>query len=548
MGGLRMRPILLAATAVSLQFVVPLAAMAQEEDLVFSSNIVSSFKYGENLQRIWSSLRNKTSSVNEWQFRYDPLFIPEVNEEGKLVVSEIDLPNNSFKLLVPIDLDSNKARDLAFSQLKLVYSAQVNNLQPSNIFALNVGTITISIPELEDLNIGAKLVNAKTSFLTQTNSFNIAIIVPTREAVDVVEKLLPTYRIEYNVSFNAKAAKQNVVKIKYKDLRNSTLFAALNGLGTTATYVHRDDLRKLTENIHTQIEIEGIIEEPNQFDKDLLDKIIGVMTSSVNTQVAQFDEQKWTATYHGDDLKPDSIAKSLNKEFTWDEGSKTFKFSGSVDTGGKVNVLDVLSAEGKAAGSYSQDEMQTWLKKHDIEVSFEGNKIVPKSIDLQQVNMSDFNQDTQFSSIVTLVSDAVKNESGTIDLDRLLARSATGTTIPTQVAELTSNVAELLSNLDNLKDDAKSLRNDLGGVESTHKAMLDALLKRANDTTINYISTNVFPYGNFTNPTDFNFDCPKGSIMVGFGIQQSGVYYVVSGPPENKIRTPLAYRVRCSPK
>jgi hypothetical protein len=112
--------------------------------------------------------------------------------------------------------------------------------------------------------------------------------------------------------------------------------------------------------------------------------------------------------------------------------------------------LDVFSAEGKMAGSYSQDEMQTWLKKHGVEVSFEGHKIVPKAIDLQQVNMGQFSNSSQFSSIITMVSNEIKNESGSIDFELLLGTGATGTPLPGLVADLGKKVEKLQLDLGSL--------------------------------------------------------------------------------------------------
>jgi hypothetical protein len=419
---------------------------SQQDDLVISSNAVGSFRYGESVQRIWPSLGNKSTDPTVWQFRYDPLFLPEVDTSGALVFTETGLPDKAVKIQVPIDLDNGKAQKLAFEQVKMIYPDVVQKLQQNDVFALDVDAIEVSIPEMESLNIGAEIVNPKTSFFTQANSFTIAIKVPSKEAATVVEQLLPTYRIDYKVSFKSKSARQNVIKINYKDMRSSNLFSALNGLGTSVTYVHRDDLRKLTEGINSEISSDVTIEEPSQFDQTLYEKILAMMTTAVNTETAQFDTEKWKSTYNGDDLKPTQITKFLNNEFNWDQTAKKVDFKGTADTGGKVNLFDEISAEGKAAGSYSQDNFQSELHKHGLEVSFEGNEIIAKSLDLQQVNMSQFAQDQQFSNIVTLVSDQMKVQDGSIDIERLLATGVVSTTIPTQVKQiwdtLQSNAAD----------------------------------------------------------------------------------------------------------
>jgi hypothetical protein len=464
-GALAMSNVVCGAVAALLIGLAPELAIAQLEEISFAPTNVTSFQYGGKVQRIWASLKNTPTAVKEWQFRYDPLFLPEADQNGQLVYQIIELPNRSFRIQIPIELDNGKARAAAFGQLSRLYNDKVSELQPANVFALNVGTLTISVPELEALKTGAKLVNATVSFLTQPDAFNIRFDVPNKEAIDILVKLIPTMRIDYQVSFNAKTAKQNVVRVTYKDLRNSKLYAVLNGLNSTEAYVHRDDLRKLTEDIHTQVEVIGVIEDPGQFDAAIYEKVLSVMTSVTNTATTQFDAQKWAATFNSDDLKPDVISKTLNKEFIFDQGSKQGKRSGSVDTGGKFGLLDILKAEGKFGGSFSTDDLQTWLKQHGVETSFEGNKIVVKSIELQRVNMAAFAQDSQFTSIVTLVSSGLKQENGSMDLDRLLTTGATTTPLPGRVAELELNVqslrTELVAAKREMQDNSLQLRNKI---------------------------------------------------------------------------------------
>jgi hypothetical protein len=404
------------------------------EDLSISSTAVSNFEYNGSTRRIFPSLRNNSDLPSQWQFRYDPLYLPEVDKDGTIQVIKTLLPDNSVRIQVPILIDDKKARDLAFRQLKLAFKEQSEKLQPANVFALNVGTITVSM-NFEGLNFGAKLVDQTTSFQVPTDSFSINIVVPSQDDATNFLKLLPTLGVQYQVSYSAKQARQNNIRIKYSDLKNSALYATLNGLGTTEVYVQRDDMRNLAEDMHTQIDIVGVLEAPSQFDAELAERIVNLLGTPIAASMAQFDAEKWQATYNGKDLSPDEITNSLNKELLWDEGSQAFKFSGSIDTGGKVALLDILSAEGKMGGSYNQDQLKTWLKKHDVEISFVGDKIVAKSIGLKRVNLANFSSSSQFSSVMTVVSDQVNTESGSINFGLLLASNVSGTSIPGRVTE-----------------------------------------------------------------------------------------------------------------
>ena len=307
---------------------------------------------------------------------------------------------------------------------------------------MTVSHITVSM-DLDDLHLGAKIIEPTTSFSIPTDLFNVVIAVPTQAGAAVLKELLPQQKLSYTTSFQAQSARQNNISIKYKDLAKSALFAALNGMGTSEAYIQRDDLRRLSMNIHSQIEFNGIIEAPEQFDNTVFERILGIMTTRTNAAETNFDRQKWLSTYNGLDLQPTEIAKALKKEFTWDEGSKAFNFATSIDTGGKVGLFDILSAEGKAAGSYNQDDLQTWLKKHGVEASFEGHEIIPKSIELKRINMNQFSSDAVFSSVLTVVANEIKNDAGSIDFSLALDSHSGGTALPGRVANLEDHLKQI---------------------------------------------------------------------------------------------------------
>ena len=67
----------------------------------------------------------------------------------------------------------------------------------------------------------------------------------------------------------------------------------------------------MTEGMHSQIEISGIIESPEQFDKDVFERILNLMTTSVQASLAQFDQQNWASAFNAKDLSPDEISIEL---------------------------------------------------------------------------------------------------------------------------------------------------------------------------------------------------------------------------------------------
>jgi hypothetical protein len=296
-----------------------------------------------------------------------------------------------------------------------------------------------------------------------------------------------------------------------------------------------------------------IVEDPEHFDTDIFYKVLNLMTTLTNSETAHFDAEKWAATYNAADLKPDVLTKTLNKAFDYDQGSHQWKRSGSLDTGAKVGVLDALSVEGKFSGTFSSEDLQTWLKQHSIEASFEGEKIVVKSIDLQRVDMPAFSQDSQFSSSMTLVSSGVFQENGSMDFGRLLASDATAMPLPGLVADLSRRVGDLggsVTALSGSVTDALPKIQNLTDKLTTAGTEIERLKKTGNGAPV---QPNIPLMGNPAAARNTEAKCPSGSVMIGMDLRSSaGIPFVTGQPPYSTrvidSRVIESYSVICDPK
>ena len=97
------------------------------------------------------------------------------------------------------------------------------------------------------------------------------------------------------------------------------------------------------------------------------------------------------------DLAPDVIEHELNKSFTYDEGKREYRLKADGAIGGSVSI-GPISFGGNTKGSYSKRKFQSFLRQHQLEVQFDGKKIIPKKIWLQVVNTGDFSGDAVISS------------------------------------------------------------------------------------------------------------------------------------------------------
>jgi hypothetical protein len=279
------------------------------------------------------------------------------------------------------------------------------------------------------------MVDSSFDFPTPATEFTIVIESPDESTARAVEKDLSSVTIEYEFSFSARKSQQNWIKFTLKDLKSSKLFIELSGVGSSSIYVHRDDLRKLVDRITDQINFNAVIEKPDNFEEGLLDKLLARWNTVESSK--NFDDMKWQSTYNKDDLKPDVITKGLNEMFTYHQTEEQWKYNGSFSSSGKAGLFEFLSAEGSLGGSYSNEGLKKLLDQHYIKAEFEGNKIVAKSIDLRQVNISDFNQEAEFMSVKTFVepSEKVKSE-GFIDLSRVVPLQTIYPDLGVQVSKL----------------------------------------------------------------------------------------------------------------
>lgn len=409
--------IFLAALALSFSsFVV----MAQSDDLLITTGGVKrQFFYGGAPKRVWESIRNFDipDKPQLWQFRYDPLFVPETDSDGKLAIRNVKF-GIKRRLTLNLFLDNNKAQDLAYLSIKNGFPANAGQIAKDNISAIVLSQLSITIPDLQELG-GVRLVNSSYPAIAANESILIVLEVSDDQKAKEVMELLEsnTVAIYYDMSFAARQATYNAVKIKFSDLKNSNLFAKLDGLNTNAVYVHRDDMRRLLEKSSGFTKVDGQIENPDQFDRDFLRAAYDKLGAKQNIQLASFDAEKIKSTYNAKDLEPSVLTRTLNKVLQWDEGSKTFKVNTSGETGGGFSLVGIFEANGNLKGNYTKEEVVTFLRKNDIETQIEGNMIVPKAINLQQINMSDFNSENEFSSVTAYVSKIKEVLKGRIDLN-----------------------------------------------------------------------------------------------------------------------------------
>jgi GTP-binding protein EngB required for normal cell division len=385
-------------------------------DFVFSATEIATFDfYGRN-KRIWALTNNRPESPQTWQFRYEPLFSPEISTNNQLSVKSEQWIGSSWKTTLTILLDDKDAREFAYQTVCNVFPDYKFEIQQSSIFVLPVRDLKINIPDIKEVDPVCRIIKDSFEFSGLPEEFTIKIESPDKETALKIEKFLPSMTLDYEYSVSTRKSQQNSTRFSINKLKNSTLYTKLSGFGNVV-YVHRDDLRKLIEGINTQIYFDSVIEKPEKFKSLIYYKLLD-RWSQINSS-KDFDENKWQSTYNRDDLKPNILTKELNKLFTKEQNDNEWKINPSVELNAEPGALEQI--KGKVAGklSISNEALKKLLRENSIEVNTEGTKIEVKSINLHQVNLADFNDDIELINNERFVQPSeVKSFKGYLEFSR----------------------------------------------------------------------------------------------------------------------------------
>lgn len=356
----------------------------------------------DKARSIWASASNDTNANRtvDWQFRYAPhLVIGSV--DGKIPFKEVSFPKHK-QLLVPIHIDSDLASTVAYETLK---TESRYNIQKQNVRVLEMESINIQLIN-KDLHLPADVKISETTipFGFGRRTVNLGVHVPERDGGTDLEKLKAWLRvapIQITWNFNAKEITENRFQLSLESLARTSLKSKLDGVGGNTVYIHRDDLREIVKNVKNEINMNSFIEnfsktDTNLFDESLFKSLLERWKDKIENNIDNFSNNVIQSTFNKDDLKPDVIRSEINKLVDEYKDKKHYVVNHEYDAEGSANVFKVISGKLKGKAKWSRDELREIFRKHDIEIQFEGEKIVPKKIWLVQANKGDFTSSNSF--------------------------------------------------------------------------------------------------------------------------------------------------------
>lgn len=403
-----MRAMLIALLSGSVFVGTALFAYAQEKDVPTNAKEPSaeelitkedgSVDIGSRHLRIWASTRNPNSPAERWQFRFDPLFLPELDSNKRIKFSRPTAVGNAWEVSFNLLLNSPEANSLALESVKTNHPNEAAQINKNNVFARQILWLRMT-PKggFRDAFPSARLARPFWNMARPASLVRVTFITDTKEEAESIIANPDRLDLDFDYALVAASTSITSAHVTSKLLNNSELIARLDGLGVPEVYIRRFDARRLLDDLRQIVVGEALIENPEAFNDSIMKELLTTHFEYTRATQDAFDAEKWKATYHGDDLKPDVLTRTLRKLYTFDEKTQKWSATGSLDTSGKFSYA-ALGAEGALKGSYSTDEFKKFLEQRNIEVDLTGNIIVVKSIDVYRVNVSKLKKD--FDTVV----------------------------------------------------------------------------------------------------------------------------------------------------
>lgn len=364
------------------------AAEPSAEELITKE--IGSLDIGNRHLRLWASTRNPNLQPEQWQFRFDPLFLPEVSADGKVKFSGPTAIGNGWEVSFNLLLNREDVNALALERLRVLYPADAAKINPGNVFARPILWLRM-IPKgsFRDAFPSARLARPFWNMARPASEVRVSLLSETREEADAIVASPERLDLDFDYALIAASTTVNSARVTSKQLNNSELVAKLDGLGKPEVYVRRFDARRLLDDLRASVVGEALLENPEAFNDEILRELTAKHFERLRATEESFNAEKWKSTYHGNDLKPDELTKSLRKLYTYDEKTMKWAASGSVDTSAKASLVDILGAEAAFKASFAADDFKKFLAQRNIEVDLAGNIIVVKSVDVYRVNLSE---------------------------------------------------------------------------------------------------------------------------------------------------------------
>jgi hypothetical protein len=345
----------------------------------------------------------------QWEFAIQPLLMPAYDEHGKLqmlvkenwaVTKEAVLGGYKTSIVtrvgIPIILRNDRLTASAVAVLNDHYKSLNYSFKSTQVVTLPISSIEVKSDDFKSIPCtptGVISVSGSQSevywWLDCTDAATgTSKRSGTTRSVDTLTQSLPFLDAKMKVNYLARAADVSVINLATRSVKQTSLYAKLNGAGGQTMLVTRDDLRKLALDSASEIygESRGVVSE--RCGKDFVSDVLATFKDTQKLNAGEFTKEMLATTYKPEDVNPDEINKTLDKNISEDSTKDQVKLSGGAEAG-----FLGISAKGNMSGEYLKEQ----LAKRDIEAEFNGKKWVAKSVNVLRVNISTFTDSNRAS-------------------------------------------------------------------------------------------------------------------------------------------------------
>jgi len=411
---------------------------------------------------------------------------------------------------------------------------------------------------------GLKLTSAWTNNLQQSQTYHFRVTAENNSTCQLLVATLQTNPYQFvgsiQLQFAVSAAKidSKQLEVKSEHVVDSQLVAALKnmpGVDGPFRYLSSDDYNRMLLQIANQVVAREVV-SGDYVDADDELSLKDTIASMLNTQkenTAQFDDKMWNSVFWNPlDERPDEITRDFNKylKINQTDSRVYFNQSGSQSTSGSA-ALGFLKTWFSASGSGSHsssssmttDDIRKYFEAYDIQSDIQGDKFIPKKLDLIRVNTNDLlRKDALTTTRVRIrqvdiggvlqigVGNSTLGE--TEDENRHLRQQLTD--MQEKLTKLQASVDDLVAKQTAQHNDGVDLRNVVNSMKppidkNTNDItnLINGLAHSASSDTTNKCSRHTTPVFRGQGKTiewfdQFDVRCPDGKVLTHFrGVTQN---------------------------
>jgi len=367
--------------------------------------VKTTIKYKELALAVWEQLGTSNATADRVYY-----VTPPVTLIPNSAICQYRAITNSYEVVYDIQLWEKELPRVVIEALKQLSL----NVKEDQILPLPFYQARIIWNNPEEQLQQLKLSSAWVNNLQQQQTYRFRVAAENNASCQLLANTIQTTPDQFadslQLQFTVSAAKidSKLVTVKSDHVVSSQLAAALKNLPSTDgpnRYLTSSDYNRMLWQIANEV-VASEVTSGDYVDADdelSLKDVIAQMFDTQKQNTAQFDDKMWNSVFWDPmDERPDKITNELNKYIKFNQTDHRAyldkKEASSTSVSAKASGLfgGIVSAEGSGSHSSSSglttDDIGHLLEKYDIESQVQGEKFVPKQLDLTRLNVNDLSR------------------------------------------------------------------------------------------------------------------------------------------------------------